>query len=265
MTPPPRARRVTAHLLPATPNGRISTPLPATPIDFGDDPATRLRTAANLPPTTPLTPVDVRTELATLHHHGHPIHMHIDRLYYTTPTTDTTPHPTLTLHQALTQPPHPTPNQLLHHPPQPANALRRFAAYGLVTDTTGRLLLSKIAPGYPGEGTWHLPGGAVDHNETVRAALTREISEESNQNAHPGDLIAITHHRHRPHKPSPYTDIYSVWVFLHAHVPHPSPPQVTETNGSTIDAAWFTPHDLPHLRLSTTARRGLTSLLHPHP
>ncbi|TDQ50711.1 NUDIX domain-containing protein [Actinorugispora endophytica] len=255
-------RRVTAHLLPTTPDGHVHTPLTNVRIAFGDDPAARLRTAARLAPHTPLTPVDVRTDLATVHHHGHPAHIHVDRLYYTAPAPDETTGdtPPLTLEQALALPGHPTPRQLADTETAPPRSTRRFAAYGLVTDPAGRLLLSKIASGYPGEGTWHLPGGGVDHGETARAALIREISEESDQNAHTGAVISIAHH-HRTHQNGPHTDLYAVWVFLHAHVPHPGTPRVTETDGSTIDAAWFTPQDLPHLRLSITARRGLTSLL----
>ncbi|UOE21841.1 NUDIX domain-containing protein [Thermobifida halotolerans] len=183
--------------------------------------------------------------------------MHIDRLYYAAPTPLPATH---TLDRALALPRRPGPAELAPDEVLPATALRRFAVYGLVTDPVGRLLLSRIAPGYPGEGTWHLPGGGVDHGETVRAALAREIAEESSQTARPGRLIAVAHH-HRLHSEGPYTDIYALWVFLHAHVPHPTPARVAETDGSTADAAWFTPEDLPHLRLSTTARRGLTSLL----
>src|SRR5439155_26187850 len=35
--------------------------------------------------------------------------------------------------------------------------VQRFAAYGLVTDPDGRVLLTRISPGYPGAGHWHLP------------------------------------------------------------------------------------------------------------
>ncbi|WP_344732824.1 NUDIX hydrolase, partial [Spinactinospora alkalitolerans] len=140
--------------------------------------------------------------------------------------------------------------------------LHRFASYGIVTDPAGRILLTKIAPGFPGADSWHLPGGGVDHGENPRQALLRELVEETGQIGGIGDLVTITHH-HRTGQIGPHsdnTDIDAVWVFFHAHIPHPGDPHVTETGGSTVDAAWFTPQDLPHLKLSTTARRGLTAL-----
>lgn len=254
------ARRTTAHLLPTTAEGGVHAPradLVSVRIAFGDDPVARLRAAAHLPATAPLNAVDVRTETATVHHRGEVLDMHVDRVYYATPTASPATH---TLAEALALPCRPTPGELAPEEVLPPTALRRFAVYGLVTEPAGRLLLSRIAPGYPGEGTWHLPGGGVDHGEDVRTALTREIAEESSQRAHPGRLIAVTHH-HRVHPEGPYTDIYALWVFLHAHVGRPTPARVAEADGSTAEAAWVTPEDLPRLRLSTTARRGLACLL----
>jgi len=253
------ARRTTAHLLPTAADGGVHAPggtLVSVRIAFGDDPAARLREAARLAPATPLTAVDVRTETALLHHRGQTLDLHVDRVYYTAPTDAPATH---TLAQALALPCRPTPEELAPEEELPAGALRRFAVYGLVTDPGGRLLLSRIAPGYPGEGTWHLPGGGVDHGEDVRTALAREIAEETSQTARPGRLIGVAHH-HRVHPGGRYTDVYALWVFLHAHVGRPTPARVAEADGSTTDAAWFTPEELPHLRLSATARRGLACL-----
>ena len=63
--------------------------------------------------------------------------------------------------------------------PEPANSVRRFGAYGLITDPAGRLLLSLIAPDYPGAGLWHLPGGGTDFGEQPDDGLVREVFEES--------------------------------------------------------------------------------------
>jgi len=52
---------------------------------------------------------------------------------------------------------------------------QRFAAYALATDPAGRLLLTRIAAGYPGAGSWHLPGGGTDWGEEPRAGLLREL------------------------------------------------------------------------------------------
>ena len=58
---------------------------------------------------------------------------------------------------------------------------QRFSAYGLVTDPDERVLLTMIAPGYPGAGLWHLPGGGTDHGEQPADGLLRELVEESGQ------------------------------------------------------------------------------------
>ena len=228
-TPGPQpVRRTTAHLLPTTADGGVHAPtatLVSVRLDFGDDPAARLREAARLPAAAPLTAVDVRTETVTVQHGDHVLDMHIDRIYYATPTTSPATH---SLAEALALPSRPTPEELVPEEVLPATALRRFAVYGLVTDPAARLLLSRIAPGYPGEGTWHLPGGGVAHGEDIRTALIREIAEESSQEAQPGRLLAVTHH-YRNHPDGPYTDIYSLWVFFHAHVDDPGPVRVAET------------------------------------
>lgn len=264
-TPGPQpVRRTTAHLLPTTADGGVHAPtatLVSVRLDFGDDPAARLREAARLPAAAPLTAVDVRTETVTVQHGDHVLDMHIDRIYYATPTTSPATH---SLAEALALPSRPTPEELVPEEVLPATALRRFAVYGLVTDPAARLLLSRIAPGYPGEGTWHLPGGGVAHGEDIRTALIREIAEESSQEAQPGRLLAVTHH-YRNHPDGPYTDIYSLWVFFHAHVDDPGPVRVAETDGSTIEASWFSPEQLPHLRLSVPARRGLAFLMESSP
>jgi 8-oxo-dGTP diphosphatase len=68
-----------------------------------------------------------------------------------------------------------------HGPLPPRTGVQRFGAYGLVRDPAGRVLLTLIAAGYPGAGSWHLPGGGTDYGEQPRAALLRELAEETDQ------------------------------------------------------------------------------------
>ncbi|MDA0563493.1 NUDIX domain-containing protein [Streptomonospora sp. S1-112] len=278
---PRTARRVTAHLLWTDPQGRAVLPpspddpdapphggetLPGGRVRYGEDPAQVARTAAGAPPGTPLTPRDVRTELTLLHSAEGPLELHTDRLYYTAPLAACPAPPTgrrVPLRAAAALPALPAPADLVEEEPaRPGRSLRRLAAYGVVTDPAGRLLLSLIAPGFPGENTWHLPGGGVDHGENPRAALRREIAEETDQDAGVGALITITHHSSdRPPDPrTPTTQTYAVWTFFHAHVADPGTPRVTEVEGSTADCAWFTTEELADLPLSRTAQEGLAAI-----
>ncbi|MBB4931980.1 ADP-ribose pyrophosphatase YjhB (NUDIX family) [Lipingzhangella halophila] len=277
-------RRASAHALGRTPDRQAAlghrpsgqARLPGARVLFGADPAGVARAAAGLASTTPLAPYALRTELVTGTDAAGPVHLHIDRIYYTYPAQPA--HPagpgacdtaqTMPLDQALLLPAAPPPAELLpEEPERPQASLRRLGAYGIVTDPAGRILLTRIAEGFPGAGCWHLPGGGVDHGEEIHAALRRELHEETGQRGRVGEIIAITHH-HRGGQVGPEsqaTDIYAIWVFFHVHVPHPGTPHVTEFAGSTDDCSWFTPEDLPHIRLSSTARRGLTALTAPGP
>jgi 8-oxo-dGTP diphosphatase len=61
--------------------------------------------------------------------------------------------------------------------PDGLHRAQRFAAYAVATDPAGRVLLTRIAPGYPGDGSWHLPGGGTDFGEQPGIALLRELAE----------------------------------------------------------------------------------------
>lgn len=240
-------RRVTAHLI--VPGSKGPT-LRGTRVLFGQDPAALMRDLGGLASNAPLEVVDVLTQLVPAPGGRR---MHIDRLVFAEPG-----HRALWPRVAAETEPAPTPAELADEEDLPSGAMprrRRFASYGIVTDPAGRVLLSRIAEGFPGAGTWHLPGGGVDSGEDVRTALRREVLEETGQHGTVGELITVTSHRHTP--PNGTEDIYAVWIFSHVHVSRPGMPSVIEVGGSTCDCNWFTPEELVNLRLSTTARRGL--------
>lgn len=67
----------------------------------------------------------------------------------------------------------------------------RLAAYGVITDGD-RVLLAKLR--HPDAGTWTLPGGGVEFDETVEQAVVREIREETGYEAQAGALLGVRHH-----------------------------------------------------------------------
>ncbi|MEU3018740.1 NUDIX domain-containing protein [Nocardiopsis sp. NPDC007018] len=245
------ARRVTVHLITSGPAGPV---LKGARVLFGQDPQDVARGLGGLPEDVPLVALDVLTETVSLPR-GRALH--VDRIVFAEPQL-VAAWPSVVPTEGLTPP---APALAAEEEPAPEGSrprLRRFASYGIVTDPAGRVLLSLIADGYPAAGTWHLPGGGVDTGEDVRAALRREVLEESGQAAVVGELITVASHRRAQ---STGTDVYAVWVFSHVHVAEPTTPRVVEVAGSTADCAWFTPAELTELSLSTTARRGLEFLV----
>ncbi|MFI2366698.1 NUDIX domain-containing protein [Promicromonospora sp. NPDC019610] len=66
---------------------------------------------------------------------------------------------------------------------------KRLAATVVFTDRTGRVLLCE--PTY--KQVWEAPGGAVEHDESPRAAAAREVREELGLGIEPGRLVAVDH------------------------------------------------------------------------
>ncbi|HLU29542.1 MAG TPA: NUDIX hydrolase [Glycomyces sp.] len=157
------------------------------------------------------------------------------------------------------------PTQLRPTPPSKAKKGRRrrgqrFGAYGVVADAGGRILLARITEGYPGGGTWHLPGGGVDFGESPRAAVFREIYEETGQDARVGALLNVTSFRHRRAiGPEGYPlDWHGVRAIYSATVDDPSAAQVVEAaGGSTSESRWFETGALADLPLSAAVEDAL--------
>ena len=57
--------------------------------------------------------------------------------------------------------------------------VQRTAAYAVVTDPDGALLLVRASPRSDFAGRWFLPGGGVGHGEAPADAVVREVAEET--------------------------------------------------------------------------------------
>jgi 8-oxo-dGTP diphosphatase len=138
--------------------------------------------------------------------------------------------------------------------------VQRFAAYGLVTDPAGRLLLTRIADGYPGAGTWHLPGGGTDFGEQATAGLLREIVEETDQRGRVIELLDVMH-LHRPGAMGPEgrpMDWHTVRSLYRVMVDEPTEPRVREVGGSTAEARWLESTEASSLPLNGLAQDVLS-------
>ncbi|MEV4346060.1 NUDIX domain-containing protein [Actinoplanes sp. NPDC049596] len=147
--------------------------------------------------------------------------------------------------------PSPPPDEELARPAR----VQRFGAYAAASDPEGRILLTRIATGYPGAGRWHVPGGGTDHGETPEAALAREVFEETGQHGRVTGLVEISH-RYDPAAVGPEgvpIDWHVIRVLFRFEVDTPTEPQVKEVDGSTAEARWFTPAQARRLDLTEPA------------
>jgi 8-oxo-dGTP diphosphatase len=118
---------------------------------------------------------------------------------------------------------------------------QRFAAYAIATDPHDRLLLTRISPGYPGEGCWHLPGGGTDYGEQPGTALLRELVEETGQAGRLIELLGVASHRDAASLgPEGYPiDWHGVRAFYRVVVDAPTEVVIHDVGGSTCEATWM--------------------------
>ena len=65
---------------------------------------------------------------------------------------------------------------------------QRLAAYALLVDRAGRVLLTRQPDSRRHGGRWTLPGGGVEHGEHPEHALIREVREETGLRVRAGVL-----------------------------------------------------------------------------
>lgn len=131
----------------------------------------------------------------------------------------------------------------------------RMATYGWI-ERDGLVLLSKIGPGYSGAGRWTLPGGGIDWGEHPEHSLHREVYEETGLRGRITDFLGIDSITFEPSEHNGYTSLHAIRFIF--RVTARGTPLVTETDGSTIDAAWLpldNVDDLPIVDLVRSARK----------
>ena len=146
--------------------------------------------------------------------------------------------------------------------PDGLHRAQRFAAYAVASDPAGRILLTRIAPGYPGEGRWHLPGGGTDYGEQPGTALIRELVEETGQRGRLVELLGIASHRDAASLgPEGYPiDWHGVRAFYRVAVDLATAPTVHDVGGSTVEARWFTADEVGALELTEITSEALNRI-----
>lgn len=120
---------------------------------------------------------------------------------------------------------------------------QRVAAYAVILrERAGvvEILLSRLAPRVSRAEMWTLPGGGVDHGEDPRAALLREIQEETGLDATVGETARVySAHMPRAARDGLLVDAHAIRIVYDGWAAPDAPtPRVLEVDGSTIEAAW---------------------------
>lgn len=120
---------------------------------------------------------------------------------------------------------------------------QRVASYAVILRQAAagtEVLLCRLAARVTPQEQWTLPGGGLEHGEDPRAALVREIWEETGLEATLGDRSRV-YSAHLPRVPrgGEFVDAHAIRIVHEAWVRPDAPaPRVVEVDGSTMDAAW---------------------------
>jgi len=115
---------------------------------------------------------------------------------------------------------------------------QRLGAYALVRRGDA-VLLTRISERGFHTGSWTLPGGGVDHGESPRSAVLRELREECGVDGTVGELVAAHDDHFSGTAPSGrYEDFHAVALAFEVSIDDDADPELAEVGGTTDDVAW---------------------------
>jgi 8-oxo-dGTP pyrophosphatase MutT (NUDIX family) len=116
--------------------------------------------------------------------------------------------------------------------------LQRVGVYALIR-RADEVLLTRISPRGFHTGSWTLPGGGLDHGESPRNALVREVREECGVDCRVGDLLDVHDLHFGGTAPSGrFEDFHGIHLVFRAEVAPDVRPRVAEVDGTTDAVVW---------------------------
>ncbi|HAN24183.1 MAG: NUDIX domain-containing protein [Microbacterium sp.] len=122
----------------------------------------------------------------------------------------------------------------------------RVAAYAVITDAEGRVLLAHWNEG--GRSGWTMPGGGIDPGEDPIDAARREVDEETGYEARIGALLGIDSQVIPAGKrfPGAASPLHALRIIYRAETVGGA--LRNEADGSTDEARWFSLTEVAALR-----------------
>ena len=130
--------------------------------------------------------------------------------------------------------------------------VQRVAAYAVILRDE-RILLSRLSDTLTHSPLWTLPGGGLDHGEDPRAAVVREVYEETGLDVTVGETAwVLSAHRANTWRRGRNVDAHALRIVYDGWVPLDAPePRTVEVGGSTAEAAWLPLADVLSGRVPT--------------
>jgi len=133
----------------------------------------------------------------------------------------------------------------------------RLAVYA-VAISGDAILLTRIAPGYPGERRWTLPGGGVEWGEHPEQTLRREVFEETSLEVTSLSFVGIDSRVLRA--VDGHSEVHAVRLLY--EVPLIGDPVVREVSGSTDAVAWILLTEVSSVDTIDLVAAGLAMVAH---